>query len=138
MCLGNSYFTHRLLKHPVFRFTLTQSVRLPMVTCPSLCIPCVIYGTLCHAIGQQVLPSQSLPMEAEDFPRGGNNSKQVPLPEYLAWLHPIYFDLRFVFIHVKLQIFLPLVKTLIKNIKQQPHYSVGLKMQNSCHINQQP
>ena len=38
-CLGNPYFTYWLPKHPVFWFTLTltQSVRLPMVTYPSLC-----------------------------------------------------------------------------------------------------
>ena len=49
-----------LPKHPVFwsAFTpLTQSVRLPMVTYPSLCSPCVTYGTLCHTIGHQVLPT---------------------------------------------------------------------------------
>ena len=51
--------TYCLPKHPVFWFTLTltQSVRLPMVTYPSLCSPCVTYGTLCHAIGHQVLPT---------------------------------------------------------------------------------
>ena len=56
-CLGNPYFTHWLPNHPVFWFTLTQSVRLPVVTYPSLCSPCVTYGTLCHAIGHQVLPT---------------------------------------------------------------------------------
>ena len=35
---------------------LTQSVRPPMATYPSLCSPCVTYGMLCHAIGHQVLP----------------------------------------------------------------------------------
>ena len=56
-CLGNPYFTYWLPKRPVFLFilTLTQSVRLPKVTYPSLCSPCVTYGTLCHAIGHQVL-----------------------------------------------------------------------------------
>ena len=51
--------TYWLRKHPVFWFTLTltQSVRLPMVTYPSLCSPCVTYGTLCHAIGHQMLPT---------------------------------------------------------------------------------
>ena len=50
--------TYWLPKYPVFWFTLTltQSVRLPMVTCPSLCSPCVTYRTLCHAVGHQVLP----------------------------------------------------------------------------------
>ena len=51
--------TYWLPKHPVFSFTLTltQSVKLPMVTHPSLCSPYVTYGTLCHAIGHQVLPT---------------------------------------------------------------------------------
>ena len=34
----------------------TQSVRLPLVTYPSLCSTCVTYRTLCHAIGHQALP----------------------------------------------------------------------------------
>ena len=64
-CLGNPYFTYWLPKRPVFLFilTLTQSVRLPKVTYPSLCSPCVTYGTLCHAIGHQVLPHP-----LDDFP----------------------------------------------------------------------
>ena len=40
------------------------------------------------------------PREAEDFPRGDNHSKHVPLPTYLAWLQPIYYNSRFVFIHI--------------------------------------
>ena len=28
-----------------------------MATYPSLCSPCVTYGTLCHTIGHQVLPT---------------------------------------------------------------------------------
>ena len=35
---------------------LTQSVRPPMATYPSLCSTCVTYGTPCHARGHQVLP----------------------------------------------------------------------------------
>ena len=60
-CLDNPYFTYWLLKHPVFWFTLTltQSVRLPMVTYPSLWSPCVTYGTLCHVIGHQVLSTSA-------------------------------------------------------------------------------
>ena len=57
---------------------------------------------LCHAIGHQVLPTQLLPREAEDFPRGGNHSKHVPLLTYLAWLQPIYYNPGFVFMYVKL------------------------------------
>ena len=42
-----------------------------------------------------------LPREAEDFPGGDNHSKHVFLPICLAWLQPIYYNLRFVFIYVK-------------------------------------
>ena len=69
-CLGNLYFTHWLPKHPVFWFTLTQSVRLPVVTYHLLCSTCANCGTLCHAIGHQVFPTQPLPRE-------GRNSQGV-------------------------------------------------------------
>ena len=75
-----------------------------------------------------------IPREAEDFPRGYNHSKHVPLPTYLAWLQPIYYNSRLVFIHAKTAKVLLVVKTLIKkykaattlissheNIEQQPH-----------------
>ena len=115
-CLGNPYFTYWLHKHPVFcfTFTLTQSVRLAMVTYPSLCSACVTYRALCYTIGHQVLPTQTLPREAEDFPRSENHSKYVSLPTYLAWLQPIYYHSRVVFIHVKTEKVLLVVKTLIK------------------------
>ena len=75
----------------------------------------VTYGMPCHTIGRQMLHTPNpLPREAEDFPRGGNYSKHLPLPTYLAWLQPIYYDLKFVFIRVKLRKFLLVVKTLIK------------------------
>ena len=38
--------------------------------------------------------------EAEDFSRGDNHSKHVSLPTYLVWLQPIYYNSRFVFIHI--------------------------------------
>ena len=62
-----------------------------------------------------------IPREAEDFPRGDNHSKHVPLPTYPAWLQPIYYNSRLLFIHAKTTKILLLVKTLIKNIEQQPH-----------------
>ena len=77
-------FVYWLPKHPVFWFTLTQSVRPPMVTYPSLCSICVTYGKSCHAIGHRMLPTQPLPREAEDFLRGVNHSKHVPLLTCLA------------------------------------------------------
>ena len=67
---------------------LTQSVRLPLVTYPSLCSTCVTYRTLCNAIGHQVLPTQPLPREAEDFPRGDKYFKHVPLLTYLIYFSP--------------------------------------------------
>ena len=104
--LRQPLLTHWLPKYPVFWFTLTQWVRLPMVTYPSLCSPCVTYGTLCHAVGHQVLSTLTktlppLPSEVEDFPDGGNHSKHVPLPTYLASLQTIYYNARFVFIIAK-------------------------------------
>ena len=89
-CLGNLYFTYWLPKHPVFWFnlTLTQPVRLSMVTYPSLCSTCVTYRTLCHAIGHQVLPTHPLPREAEDFPRGDRHFKHVPPLTYLIFPLP--------------------------------------------------
>ena len=53
-----------------FQFTVlsqTQSVRPHLVAFTSLCSPCVTYGRLCHTISHQVLPTQPLPREAEDF-----------------------------------------------------------------------
>ena len=72
--------------HPPFP---TQSVRLHLVTYPSLCSTCVTYRMPCHAIGHLAFPTQPLPMEAEGFPRGDNHSKHMPLLTYLAWLQPI-------------------------------------------------
>ena len=44
-----------------------------------LCSACMTYGTLCHVIGQQVLPTQLLPRETEDFPIRGNYFNHLPL-----------------------------------------------------------
>ena len=59
--------------------------------------------------------------EAEDFPRGDNHSKHVPLPKYLACLQPIHHNSRFGFMHVNIGKAFTWAKTLIKNIEQQPH-----------------
>ena len=45
----------------------------------------VTYGTLYHTGDHSHSPK-----EAEDFPGGGNHSKQMPPPTYLAFLQPIY------------------------------------------------
>ena len=90
-CLSNPYFLLtgssgiQFFDSPPFP---TQSVRLPLVTYPSLCSTCVTYRTLCHAIGHQVLPTQPLPREVEDFPRGDKYFKHVPPPTYLIYFSP--------------------------------------------------
>ena len=48
---------------------LTQSIKLPLVTYPSLFSTFVTYGTLCYGSGHQMLSMQPLPREAEDFPK---------------------------------------------------------------------
>ena len=63
-----------------------------------------------------------VPRKAEDFLRGDNHSKHVPLPTYLARMQPIHYNSRFVFTHVKTTKILLVVKTLIKkNIEQKPN-----------------
>ena len=79
-CLGIQFFDS-------FPFS-TQSVRLPLVTYSSLYSTYVTYRTLCHAIGHQVLPTQPLPREVEDFPRGEKYFKRVPPPTYLINFSP--------------------------------------------------
>ena len=120
-CLGNPYFLHFLitgcLSIQFFDSPITQSIRPPMFTYPSLCSTCVTYGTSCHAIGHQVLLTQSLPSKAEDFPWAGNPSKHMPLLTYLAWLQPICYNPKFVFKHIKTEKVLLVVETLMKNIK---------------------
>ena len=56
-----------------------QSVRPHLVPYSSLCSPCVTYGMSYHAIGHQVLPTQPLPREAQDFPREGKYFNHVLL-----------------------------------------------------------
>ena len=70
---------------------------------------CDLCDTMPHQRSHTIIPR-----EAEDFPRCDNHSKHVPLPTYLAWFQPIYYDSRFVFIHVKTTKILLVVKTLIK------------------------
>ena len=50
----------------------------------------VTYGVPCHSIGHEALPTQPLPREAEDFPRGDKYPKDVPIPTYLNYhLQPV-------------------------------------------------
>ena len=60
-----------------------------MVTYPHCVAPtCVTYGTLYRAIGRQVLPTQPLPREAEDFPRVEKHFKHLSSLTYLIYLSP--------------------------------------------------
>ena len=119
-------FVNWLPKHPDFWFTLTQSGRLPMVTYSSLCSTCVTYWTLYHTIGYQMLPTQPLPREEEDFPRGGDHSKHMHLLK-LAWLQPVCYNSKLLFIHVNITKVLFVVKTLLKNIEHQSNKSETMK-----------
>ena len=62
-----------------------NTVRPLLVAFPSLGSSCMTYRTLCHSIDHQVLPTQVIPRETEDFPRGGKYDKQVPLLTYLIY-----------------------------------------------------
>ena len=130
-CSGNPYFLTGYLSIQFFdspsfspaSVWLTGRHATPLITkCFSPNPPASLWLMGCHAtplVTKCFSPNPLL--SEEDFPRGGNHSKHMPLPTYLAWLRPIYYDLGFVFIHVKLWIFLLVVKTVIRNIEQQPH-----------------
>ena len=112
-CLSSPYFLLtgcsgiQFFDSPPF---LTQSVRLPLVTYPSLCSTCVTYRTLFHAIGHQVLPTQPLPREVEDFPRVDKHFKAHPPPTYL-----IYFSPKGVYVVGSIYVLRPLHGTLISS-----------------------
>ena len=59
--------------------SLTQLVRPPLVPYHLLSSTCMTYRTSYHSIGHQVLSTQPLPREAQDFPRGRKYPKDVPL-----------------------------------------------------------
>ena len=87
-CLSNPYFLLtgssgiQFFDSPPFP---TQSFRLHLFTYPSLCSTCVTYRTLYYDIGHQVLPTQPLLREMEDFPRGDKYFKHVPPLTYLIY-----------------------------------------------------
>ena len=88
-CLGNPYFMFTgCLSIQFFSSLVRQSVRSPMVTYPQLCNTCVTYGTSCHAITYQILPTHPLSREAEDFPRGERHFNHASLLTYLIYLSP--------------------------------------------------
>ena len=78
-----------LLKHPVFKFTPFPERNHLGHLLYSLCSTYVTYRTPCYAIDHKVLPTQPLPREAEDFPRGGKYPKDVRLPTCLDYLEPV-------------------------------------------------
>ena len=85
LCYAQSIF--------MFMIKLSQEkvdacVRPHLVASPSLCSPCVTYGTPCHSIGCQVHPTLFLPREANDFLRGGKHFNHVPLLTQLIYFPP--------------------------------------------------
>ena len=85
-CLGKPYFTHWLPRQPVFDSpsTLTQSVRLPMVTYPHYAVLCGLRVAMPHHWSLDTFRPSLYLGGAEDFPGGDNHSGHVPLPTYLA------------------------------------------------------
>ena len=80
-----------LVSHQFFIFFNSfpiLSVRLPLITYPSLCSTYVIYRTPCHAIGHQMLSMQQSPRKVEDLPRGDQHFKHVPRLTYLIYFSP--------------------------------------------------
>ena len=117
--------TYWLPKHPVFWFNLTQHSQLGYLWLPTLTVQplCDLCNTMsCHwspgashpscvsypgptptRFHPDCNPSPPFPREAENFPRGDNHSKHVPLLTYLAWLQPLWYNSWFVFIHVNIE-----------------------------------
>ena len=66
-CLGILFFDSTVL-------FLIHSNDLPLINYASLCSTCVTYRALCHSIGHQLFSTQTIPREAENFPRGRKDS----------------------------------------------------------------
>ena len=113
------------------------------------CFGIELFNLLTCDLRDTMPPQRSLtllPREAEDFPRGGSHPKHMAPLTYLAWLQPICYSSRLVFIHVNTPKVLPMVKTLIKiwgssQTNQQPwkHKAVATlisnhKLQNNCSL----
>ena len=111
--LGNPYFIYWLPKHPVFLFTLTQSVRVPMVTYPSLCsdlrdtMPSHwspgTFHTNPYLLKQRISPGMAIIL-----------STCLPSHTQLD-SNQFVIHLKFVFINVNIAKVLLLVKTLIRS-----------------------
>lgn len=64
-------------------YQYSQSRHLGTISC-RLCSTCMTYGTSCHTIGHQVLPTQYLPRDVVGFSRGSKYPKDEPLPTFLT------------------------------------------------------
>ena len=88
--LSSFLYSYWLASHQYFFFNsfAIMSVRLPLITYPSLCSTYVIYRTPCHAIGHQMLPKQQSPRKVEDLARGDKHFKHVSRLTYLIYFSP--------------------------------------------------
>ena len=76
-------FAYWLARHPVFLFiSLSRHGQLGCLWLPTPHCAALVSLTENHVM--PLVTNQPLPREAEDFPRGGNHSKHVPLLTYLA------------------------------------------------------
>ena len=78
-----------------------NTVNLSLVTYRSLYSNSVTYRTSGRAIGHQVLPTQPLPWEAKDFPRGERHFNHVPQLTYLIYLSPKEVFWLVLFMHLR-------------------------------------
>ena len=99
-CLGNPYFVFagclsiQFFDSPPF----SQHNQLGHLWLPTPhCAATVTYQMPCHCIGHQARPTQPLPREVEDFPRGERYFKHVPLLTCIMYLSPkeVYWQILF-------------------------------------------
>lgn len=78
-CLSNRQFllVTQASRYLIHSCCLTQLVRPHLVPYNSLRSTWAIYGTPCSSIGYQIIHTQPLLREAEDFPRGGKCPKHI-------------------------------------------------------------
>ena len=113
-CLGNPSFIYWFPKHPVLLFTLTQSVRLPMVTYPWLCSTCDLRDTMPrHWSPVAFHPNLYLGKQRISLGVAIILSICLRSHTYLD-CNQFVIHLKFVFIHVNIAKFLLVVKNLIK------------------------
>ena len=90
-CFSNLY--HFLVAHAssfVSHHSFLNTVSYATVGALQLTVqPCVTYRMPYHDIGHQLLPTEPLPRQVEDFPRGGNYPKDVSLLPFLGYVEPV-------------------------------------------------